>query len=86
MNRTGWSRRMFPDRVIAGGIIADGVVADGIVADGVTRNGEPLVIIYPANPKRSKSDLFGCMKGSAIVTGDIVNAIPLEDQRWNALK
>ena len=52
----------------------------------ITRNGEPLVIIYPANPKQSKSDLFGCMKGSAIVTGDIVNAIPLEDQRWNALK
>jgi len=52
----------------------------------VTRNGEPLVIIYPANRKKNKSELFGCMRQSGIVVGDIVGSVPLEEQEWDVLR
>ena len=52
----------------------------------VTRNGEPLVIIYPANRKKNKAELFGCMRDSGIVVGDIVGPIPLEEQEWDVLR
>lgn len=37
----------------------------------VTKNGEPLVIIYPA-PGKNRRAPFGAMKGSGRIIGDIV--------------
>jgi prevent-host-death family protein len=52
----------------------------------ITKNGEPLVIIYPASIKKKGQALFGCMQGSGEIIGDIVEPIPLKDQGWQVLK
>ena len=49
----------------------------------VTRNGEPLVVVYPA-PDASERPSFGSMKSSGEILGDIT--VPLEDQEWEVLK
>ena len=46
----------------------------------ITRFGVPIAqIVPPPQPKRRKSWL-GCMKGSAVILGDIVGPISSEDE------
>jgi len=46
----------------------------------VTKRGRPVVKLVPVNPQPEKP-LFGYMRGSAIIHGDIT--APL-DEKWNA--
>lgn len=51
----------------------------------VTRRGKPVAQIQPPPPPEPKSrSLFGSMKGTAEVLGDIVS--PMSDQDWEALR
>lgn len=45
----------------------------------ITKHHVPIVKIIPANTE--KKALFGCMKGTAITKGDIIEPI---DEVWNA--
>lgn len=46
----------------------------------VTKHSSPLVKIVPVEPKE-KASLFGCMKGTVQVLGDILKPI---DEEWDA--
>ena len=51
----------------------------------VTRRGKPVAQVQPPPPSEPKSQsLFGSMKGTAEVLGDIVS--PMSDQDWEALR
>ncbi len=51
----------------------------------VTRRGKPVAQIQPPPPRDAKGkSLFGRMKGTAEVVGDIVS--PLSDQDWEVLR
>ncbi len=51
----------------------------------VTRRGKPVAQIQPPPPPETKSkSLFGSMKGTAEVVGDIVS--PQSDQDWEVLR
>ncbi len=51
----------------------------------VTRRGKPVAQIQPPTPPEPKSrSLFGSMKGTAEVLGDIVS--PMSDEDWEALR
>ena len=43
----------------------------------VTKRGKPVVKIVPV--ARDEDDFFDSMKGRAIVTGDIIDTVPIED-------
>ena len=47
----------------------------------VTKRGRPMVRLVPAEVARPR--LFGCMKGTVTILGDIVEPIDVE---WNAMK
>lgn len=47
----------------------------------ITKNGVPIVEVGPA--KRRPKTLFGALKGSARITGDIISPIDVE---WEALR
>jgi len=45
----------------------------------VTKRGKPMVKIVPVkNERKKKKKLFGCMKGSVRIMGDIVSPLPEE--------
>ncbi len=51
----------------------------------VTRRGKPVAQIQPPpRPEPKGKSLFGCMKGTAEVLGDIVSPLPEKD--WKALR
>ena len=47
----------------------------------VTKRGRPMVRLVPAASPRPR--IFGCMKGTVTIHGDIVEPIDVE---WNAMK
>ncbi len=49
----------------------------------VTKRGKPLVMIAPLEPTPPSPDIFGCMKGTVTITGDIVGPEPDE---WEAMQ
>ena len=49
----------------------------------VTRRGKPHVQIAPLDAAAPVADIFGCMKGTITITGDIVGPEPDE---WDALQ
>ncbi len=49
----------------------------------ITRRGKPLVQIAPLDPMPPAPDIFGCMKGTVTITGDIVGPEPDE---WEAMQ
>jgi len=46
----------------------------------VTKHGKPVVKIVPVSPEPSRP-LFGYLKGSVMISGDIIKPI---DESWNA--
>lgn len=46
----------------------------------ITKFGRPVAKLVPVEGKKQKS-LFGCMKGSVIIKGDIIAPI---DEKWSA--
>ncbi len=62
-------------------------IMDEVKANGtpivVTRRGIPQVQIAPLEPSRPVTDIFGCMKGTVTITGDIVGPEPDE---WEAMQ
>ena len=49
----------------------------------VTRRGKPHVQIAPLDPELPVLNIFGCMKGTVTVTGDIIGPEPDE---WEAMQ
>lgn len=49
----------------------------------VTKKGKAIALISPP-PVQPKKGAFGCMKGTARISGDIVSPLPEED--WEVLK
>lgn len=49
----------------------------------VTKKGKAIALISPP-PVSSKKGVFGCMKGTARIVGDIVSPLPEED--WEVLR
>ena len=49
----------------------------------ITKRGKALVRIVPVDSKPASQEIFGCMKGTAKATGDIVGSEPDE---WEALQ
>jgi len=47
----------------------------------VTKRGKPVAKVVPIDEK--PPDLFGCMKGTVTILGDIISPIDVE---WDALK
>ena len=48
----------------------------------ITKRGKPVAKLVPLEPKE-RPPLFGCMKGTFEITGDIVSPIDVE---WDATK
>ena len=49
----------------------------------ITSRGEPIAVVYPPQPKRTKP-IFGGQPGTVTILGDIVNFNCADD--WEALK
>ncbi len=49
----------------------------------ITRRGKPQVQIAPLDPELPLPDIFGCMKGTVTITGDIIEPEPDE---WEAMQ
>ena len=47
----------------------------------ITKHGKPVAEVNPIKPE--KTELFGSMKGSGIILGDIISPIDVE---WDAMK
>lgn len=45
----------------------------------ITKHGKPLAMLVPI--KQEKKSLFGCLKDSVVIRGDIVSGT---DERWDA--
>ncbi len=48
----------------------------------ITKRGKPVAKLVPLEPKE-RPPLFGCMKGSIEILGDIISPIDVE---WDAMK
>ncbi len=46
----------------------------------ITKHGKPVAKVVPISASRKKKKLFGCMKGSVKILGDIVSPMP---EVWN---
>lgn len=50
----------------------------------VTKHGKPVVYVMPVPPEEpEKKELFGSMRGSGVILGDIISPIDVE---WDAMK
>ncbi len=47
----------------------------------ITKHGKPVVKLVPVEESKNKKSLFGFMKGSVIIKGDIVKPLNV---KWNA--
>ena len=47
----------------------------------ITKYGKPVAKLVPVNPSEGKQDLFGLLKGSIEIKGDILSPI---NETWNA--
>ena len=47
----------------------------------ITKHGKPVAQLMP--PPEERESLFGCMRGSGIILGDIISPIDVE---WEAMK
>ena len=50
----------------------------------ITKRGKPFMELKRVEPEQQRKPLFGCMKGSMIIQGDIVG--PVWDEPWDAEK
>ncbi len=50
----------------------------------ITKKGAPMALVSPPPCAKKKKTLFGAMKGTIEICGDIVSPLPEED--WEALK
>lgn len=50
----------------------------------VTRRGKPVAQVVPPPSRKPEHGAFGCMKGTARETGDILEPLPPED--WETLR
>lgn len=51
----------------------------------ITKRGEPVVEIIPSSAPPRKTSILGCMKGTAVITGDIIS--PASDPgEWEVLR
>ena len=50
----------------------------------VTKKGEPIALVTPPPPPYSEKNIFGCMRESITVHGDIISPLPKED--WEVLR
>jgi len=47
----------------------------------ITKRGKPVARLAPVPVRQKRRDLFGCMKGTVTILGDIIS--PLDD-KWEA--
>jgi len=50
----------------------------------VTKKGEPIALVTPPPPPRPEKGIFGCMRDTITVHGDIISPLPEED--WEVLR
>ena len=51
----------------------------------ITKRGNPIADVVPHNSRKSLKKGFGCMKGTAVCSNDIISPV-CDENDWNALK
>ena len=50
----------------------------------ITKRGKPVAKLVPVEEPASRREIFGCMKGTVTIHGDIVG--PIDDLDWDAAR